>query len=88
VTSYANDLIVHLPPAGEPPSPIADLRESLGLSRTEAARYAGISPRQLARIEADEVGWTPASVKLAQTYLAASVLWGVPLTRAEGQGAA
>lgn len=48
-------------------------RRKLGLSQTEAARLAGISRRQLQRLEAETLV-TPTAVPLATTYLGVQML--------------
>jgi DNA-binding XRE family transcriptional regulator len=50
-------------------------RRTLGLSQVEAARLAGISRRQLQRLEAETLV-TPTAVRLATTYLGAYLLAG------------
>jgi DNA-binding XRE family transcriptional regulator len=50
-------------------------RRTLRLSQAEAARLAGVSKRQLQRLEAETVV-TPTAVRLATTYLGAYLLAG------------
>ncbi len=54
---------------------LAAARRELGISRTDAARLAGVSRPTVARLE-KEIAWTPAAAKIALAYLALDVILG------------
>jgi transcriptional regulator with XRE-family HTH domain len=63
--------------AANNPSGLELCRLRLGLSQREAARLTGVSRRRLRELEDDAV-LTPASLRIALTYLALRVLTGQP----------
>jgi predicted transcriptional regulator len=59
--------------SNKPRNGLVHHRVDLGLSQSRAARLAGVSRRQLARLEAEPI-YTPAAVRLALMCLALRVL--------------
>jgi len=62
-------------------------RLRLGHSQREAASLTGVSRRRLRELEADPM-LTPASLRVALTYLALRVLVGQPFFDSDGKEAA
>jgi hypothetical protein len=71
---------LHSEPATERDG-LRDSRLALGLSISAAARVSGVSRARVRQLEADP-HFTPAALRLALTYVALSVLSGIPLETA------